>query len=102
MASKLWRNLSMIHRRDCDDFIIKWLQSSIEVAGEVNKDNMYDCINFTTKNISNFVPVLGFNSGRFDMKFIIDILHNPPHWYIEFIIGNLNYSKNILLAIISL
>jgi hypothetical protein len=27
------------------------------------------------------------------MNFIIDILHNPPHWYIEFIIGNLNYFK---------
>jgi hypothetical protein len=46
-----------------------------------------------TENIPNFVPVLGFNSARFDMNFIIDILHNPPHWYIEFIIGNLNYFK---------
>jgi hypothetical protein len=54
---------------------------------------MYDCIDYTTENIPNFVPVLGFNSQRFDMNFIIDILHNPPHWYIEFIIGNLNYFK---------
>jgi hypothetical protein len=51
----------------------------IEIAGEVTKDNMYDCINYTTENITNFVPVLGFNSTRFDMNFIIDILHNPPH-----------------------
>jgi hypothetical protein len=29
------------------------------------------------------------------MNFIIDILHNPPHWYIEFIIGNLNYFKMV-------
>jgi hypothetical protein len=82
-------------RRDGEDFIIKWLQSLIEVAGEVSKDNMYDCIDYTTENIPNFVPVLGFNSARFDMNFIIDILHNPPHWNIEFIIGNLNYFKMV-------
>jgi hypothetical protein len=69
------------------------LESLIEVAGEVSKDNMYDCINYTIENIPIFVPVLGFNSPRFDMNFIIDILHNPRNWYIEFIIGNLNYFK---------
>jgi hypothetical protein len=82
-------------RRDGDDFIIKWLKSLVEVAGEVSKDNMYDFINYMTENIPNFVPVLGFNSARFDINFIIDILHNPPHWYIEFIIGNLNYFKMV-------
>jgi hypothetical protein len=82
-------------RRDGKDFIIKCLESLIEVAGEVTKDNMYDCIDYTTENIPNFVPVLGFNSARFDMNFIIDILHNPPHWYIDFIIGNLNYFKMV-------
>jgi hypothetical protein len=56
---------------------------------------MYVCINCTTENIPDFVSVLGFNSARFDMNFIIDILHNPPHWYIEFIIGNLNYFKMV-------
>jgi hypothetical protein len=66
-------------RRDGEDFIIKWLQSLVEVTGEVSKDNMYDCINYTTENIPNFVPVLGFNSARFDINFIIDILHNPSH-----------------------
>jgi hypothetical protein len=73
-------------RWDCDDFIIRWLKSLVEVAGEVSKDNMYDCINYTTENIPNFVPVFGFNSARFDMNFIIDILRNPPHLYIEFFI----------------
>jgi hypothetical protein len=58
---------------------------------------MYDCINYITENIFNFVPVLGFNSGRFDMNFIIDIFHNPPKWYIEFIIGNLNYFKMVIV-----
>jgi hypothetical protein len=77
-------------RWDGDDFIIKWIKSLVEVAGEISKDNMYDCINYMTENIPNFVPVLGLNSARFDMIFIIDILHNPPLWYIEFIIGNLN------------
>jgi hypothetical protein len=67
----------------------------IEVAAKITKDNMYDCINYTIENIPNFVPVLGFNSARFDMNFIIDILRNPPHWYIEFIIDNLNYFKMV-------
>jgi hypothetical protein len=66
-------------RRDGSDFIIKWLESLVEVAGEVTKDNMYDCINYTIENIPNFVCVLGFNSARFDMNFIIDILYNPLH-----------------------
>jgi hypothetical protein len=35
----------------------------IEVAGEVTKDNMYDCINYIIENIPNFVPVLGFTSS---------------------------------------
>jgi hypothetical protein len=39
------------YRRDCSDFIIKWLESLIEVAGEVTKDNMYDCVNYTIENI---------------------------------------------------
>jgi hypothetical protein len=69
----------------------------IKVAVEVTKDNMYDCINYTIKNIPNFVPVLDFNSARFDMNFIIDIFQNTPHWYIEFIIGNLNYFKMIIV-----
>jgi hypothetical protein len=29
------------------------------------------------------------------MNFILDILHNPPHWYIDFIIGNFNYFKMV-------
>jgi hypothetical protein len=55
-------------RRDCSDFIIKWLESLIEVAGEVTKDNMYDCINYTIENTPNFITVLGFNSARFNMN----------------------------------
>jgi hypothetical protein len=69
----------------------------IEVAGEVTKDNMYYCIDYPTENIPNFVPVFGFNSARFDMNFIIDILHNPLHWYSEFIICNLNYFKMVIV-----
>jgi hypothetical protein len=68
--------------RDGDDFIIRWLKSLVEVPGEVSKDTMYDCIDYTIENIPNCVPVLGFNSARFDMNLIIDILHNHPHWYI--------------------
>jgi hypothetical protein len=75
----------------------KQLKSLVEVVGEVTKDNMYDCINYTIENIPNFVPVLSFNSARFDMNLIIHILHNPPHWYIEFIIGNLNYFKMVIV-----
>jgi hypothetical protein len=60
---------------------------------------MYDCIKYKTGNIPNFVPVLVFNSARFEMNFINDILHNPPHLYIEFIIGNLNYFKIVTILI---
>jgi hypothetical protein len=82
-------------RRDGDDFVIKCIKSLVKVTEEVSKDNIYDCINYTAKKIPNFVPVLGFNLARFDVNFIIHILHNPPHGYIEFIIGNLNYFKMV-------
>jgi hypothetical protein len=33
--------------RNGSDFIIKWLESLIEVAGEVTKDNMYEFVKYT-------------------------------------------------------
>jgi hypothetical protein len=49
--------IAYFDHRDGDDFIIKWLKSLVEVAAEVSKDNMYDCIDYITENIPNFVPM---------------------------------------------
>jgi hypothetical protein len=39
--------------------------------------------------------VLGYNSARFDMNFLINILHDPPNHHVESIIGNLVYFKQV-------
>jgi hypothetical protein len=43
----------------------------------------------------NYVPVLGYNSSRFDMNFLNKILHDWPNHYVESIIGNLIYFKQV-------
>jgi hypothetical protein len=45
----------------------------------------------------NCIPVLGYNSARFDMNFLINILHDPPNHHIESIIGNLVYFKQVMV-----
>jgi hypothetical protein len=64
--------------RDGDDLIMKWLRSLMEVVVEVECDNNYGCIDYNAKNIVNYVRVLGYNSSRFDMNFLINILHDLP------------------------
>jgi hypothetical protein len=81
--------------RDGEDFIVKWLKSLIEVAVEVERDNRYDCIDYNMNKIMNYVTVLGYNSARFDMNFLINILHDPPNHHVESIIGNLVYFKQL-------
>jgi hypothetical protein len=65
--------------RDGEDFIVKWLRSLMEVAVEVERDNRYKCIDYSVNKIMNYVSVLGYNSSKFDMNFLINILHNPPN-----------------------
>jgi hypothetical protein len=47
---------------DRDDFIVKWLRSLMEVAVEVERDNSYDCIDYSVNKIMKYVPVLCYNS----------------------------------------
>jgi hypothetical protein len=81
--------------RDGEDFIVKWLRLLMEVAVEVERDNRYDCIDYNVNKIMNCVPVLGYNSSKFDMNFLINILHDPPNHHVESIIGNLIYFKQV-------
>jgi hypothetical protein len=83
--------------RDGEDFIVKWLKSLIEVAAEVEGDTRYDCIDYNMKKIMNYVLVLGCNSARFDMNFLINILPDPPNHHVEGIIGNLVYFKQVMV-----
>jgi hypothetical protein len=83
--------------RDVEDFIVKWLRSLMEVAVEVECDNRYDCIDYSVNKIMNYVPVLGYNSSKFDMNFLINILHDPPNHHVESIIGNLIYFKQVMV-----
>jgi uncharacterized protein (DUF1810 family) len=65
------------------------------VVNEVVEDNKYYTFNDVYEYITIYNPVLGYNFARFDMKFIIDILHNFPHRSIECIIGNINNFKMV-------
>jgi hypothetical protein len=69
----------------------------MEVEGEVECDNKFRCIDFNANNIVKYEPALEYNSSRFDMIFLINILHDPPNHHVENIIGNLIYFKNIIV-----
>jgi hypothetical protein len=78
---------------DGEDFIVKWLKSLIDVAEEVKRDNRYHCINYNMNKIMNYIPMLGYNSSKYDMKFLTNIFHDPPNYHVESIIGNLIISS---------
>jgi hypothetical protein len=79
--------------------MVKWLKSFIEVAAEVECNNRYSCIDYNMNNIVNYVLELGYNPSRFDMNFMINILHDPPNHHVESIIGNLIYFKQVTVRI---
>jgi hypothetical protein len=80
--------------RDGENFIAKWL-NLIEIAAEVECNNRYDCIDYNTNKIMKYKLVLGYNLSRFDMNFLINILHDPPNHHVESIIGKLIYLKQV-------
>jgi hypothetical protein len=82
---------------DGEDIIVKWLRSLMEITAEVECDNRYDCIDYRVNKIMNYVPVLGYNSPKFDMNFLINILHNLPNHLVESNIGNLVYFKQVMV-----
>jgi hypothetical protein len=81
---------------DEEDFRVKLLKLLIEVTGKVECDNRYDCIDYNINTIMNYVLILGYNSSKFNMNFLINILHNPPNHHVESIIGKLIYSKQVM------
>jgi hypothetical protein len=81
--------------RDGDDFVFQWMNKLFEDAEQVMKDNMYENIDYDNEKIPLDVPVLGYNSSRFDLNFLISYLHNPPEWFIENTIGDLTSFKMI-------
>jgi hypothetical protein len=86
-------------KRDGEDFIVKWLNTLIEVAVEVERDNSYHCIDYNMNKIMNYLPVLRYSSSRFDMNFLINILHKSPNHHVENIIGNLIYFKQVTVKV---
>jgi hypothetical protein len=79
--------------RDGDDFINQWLEVLFQDAIEVAEDNAYEDIDYSLEKIPNDVPVLGYNSSRFDLNFLLTYLHQPPQWFIETTIGELTNFK---------
>jgi hypothetical protein len=71
--------------RDGKDFITQWMEIIFEEAEQVMKDNAYEDPNIP---FDNFVPVIGFNSGRFDLNLLLKYLHNPPHWCLKKCMGD--------------
>ncbi|KAA6354406.1 MAG: hypothetical protein EZS28_050067, partial [Streblomastix strix] len=61
-------------QQDGDDFIVQWLNQLFKEAEQVNADNQYiteACTIDTTIPYSMEVPIVGFNSSRFDISLII-------------------------------
>jgi hypothetical protein len=91
--------------RDGKDFIKQWLEIIFEKAKQIKIDNSYN-----DKNIpfDNYVPIIGFNSGRFDLNFLLEHLSNPPAWNIKKCMGSTNFkticvtSKDVELKFIDL
>jgi hypothetical protein len=92
---KSGRKVEYYDVRDEEDFMVNWLKSLKEVVTEIECNNRYDCVNYNMNKIMNYVLVLGYNSSRFDMNFLINILHDQPNHNVESIIGNLIYFKQM-------
>jgi hypothetical protein len=74
--------------RDGPKFITLWIAEVFKEAEQVRLDNAYKdpAIPF-----DNFVPIIGFNSSRFDSKLIYKFLHNPPYWSFKSSMGDSAY-----------
>jgi hypothetical protein len=75
--------------RDGPDFITKWLRQIFNTESEkVMKDNSYE----EDIPFDDFVPVIGFNNGKFDNNLLLPYLHNEE-WTIKKVFGNVNSYK---------
>jgi hypothetical protein len=81
--------------RDGEDFVEKWVNKIFEEANQIIKDNKYEDPSIP---FDNFVPIIGFNSSRFDLNLILKHLHKPEKGIkIKKIIGSLNNFKALII-----
>ncbi|KAA6380110.1 MAG: hypothetical protein EZS28_024364 [Streblomastix strix] len=86
-------------QQDGDDFIIQWLNQLFKEADQVNADNQYikdACTIYETIPYSMEVPIVGFNSSRFDISLIISYIQCKD-WIISNYIGSPSQAKQVIV-----
>ncbi|KAA6382150.1 MAG: hypothetical protein EZS28_022323, partial [Streblomastix strix] len=82
-----------------DDFIVQWLYQLFKEAEQVNADNLYITEAYTideTIPYSMEIPIVGFNSSRFDISLIISQLQCKD-WIISNYIGSASTAKQVIV-----
>ncbi|KAA6368664.1 MAG: hypothetical protein EZS28_035809, partial [Streblomastix strix] len=86
-------------QQDGDDFIVQWLNQLFIEADQVNADNQYiteACTIDDTIPYSMEVPIVGFNSSRFDISLIISQMQCKD-WTISNYIGSASTAKQVIV-----
>ncbi|KAA6363654.1 MAG: hypothetical protein EZS28_040819, partial [Streblomastix strix] len=86
-------------QQDGDDFIVQWLHQLFNEAEQVNADNQYiteACTIDKTIPYSMEVPIVGFNSSRFDISLIISQMQCKD-WTISNYIGSASTAKQVIV-----
>ncbi|KAA6366046.1 MAG: hypothetical protein EZS28_038427 [Streblomastix strix] len=86
-------------QQDEDDFIVQWLNQLFKEAEQVNADNEYiteACTIDKTIPYSMEVPIVGFNSSRFDISLIIQQMQCKD-WTINNYIGSPTIAKQVIV-----
>ncbi|KAA6374210.1 MAG: hypothetical protein EZS28_030263 [Streblomastix strix] len=86
-------------QQDGDDFIVQWLNQLFKEAELVNADNQYiteACTIDETIPYSMEVPIVGFNSSRFDISLIISQMQCKD-WTISNYIGSPTQAKQVIV-----
>ncbi|KAA6369383.1 MAG: hypothetical protein EZS28_035090, partial [Streblomastix strix] len=84
--------------RNGDNFINQWLQKVFEEAVIVQQDNQYRTMTGVTDKAMQYnvdVPVIGFNSSKFDFSLIFKNLQCAD-WQIKSYIGSSGVAKQIV------
>ncbi|KAA6398676.1 MAG: hypothetical protein EZS28_005802 [Streblomastix strix] len=85
-------------QQDGDDFIVQWLNQLFIEAEQVNADNQYiteACTIDETILYQMEVPIVGFNSSRFDISLIIQQMQCKD-WTISNYIGSPTQAKQVI------
>ncbi|KAA6359551.1 MAG: hypothetical protein EZS28_044922, partial [Streblomastix strix] len=86
-------------QQDGDDFIVQWLNQLFKEAEQVNADNQYiteACTIDKTIPYSMEVPIVRFNSSRFDISLIISQMQCKD-WTISNYIGSPTQAKQVIV-----